>query len=579
MTDQDLPYLRELESVDSTGSGREAIAVLSISSMLLPMLALFGYGYWRFHEYFEPGQQALFAVIPALLLVLLLRWLFTFARIATGLEGVTLAAVLRRKFIPWASVLRASSRQTSLGKTIITLNTNRGPVRLDAGGMSGSSVVTARIAASVGQHLRRNGIQNDVSLSETDLSFWHEIGEEIPRETEWRVRKPKGDIIAVAFIAAMFLVLVIGFGIDGKWDLRSMVPALMIVPAGAVMLAGLLIPEVRDKAYAAAVDDDAVDLDLPFGKRRIPWDCLVRADWHRGILLTWQDGRKKRTVTIPYEMGKTESETLMLAIIRNLRGLPNPVAMPFPETVKLSPESLRRPVLTSQRRGMVKMAFINTLEPELGRKMTRLYRLNGLSCLLGMIPGLLSVFLDPMGMLSKMLHGADARFFFAPDTMCLGLPMMLGGIVVFGLLGEWAAGRLAGADRETWEELKKVAPPSRFERWANAIVIALAAGAILVAPLMVDCYWKVTDRGIEFSRLWDAKHHLYTWSDIEDADAGTFSRPHEGHYDTYARGTIRFRDGNELRLDESKAVWRNGSQAIEAMEFVAERTGARMERR
>ena len=579
MTNQDLPYLSELESVDSTGSGREAIAVLSISSMLIPMLALFGYGYWRLHQYFEPGQQLLFAVIPALLLVLLIRWLFTFARVRIGPEGVTLSAVLRRKFIPWASVLRAGSRQTSLGKTIITLETNRGRVRLDAGGMSGSAVVTARIAASVWQHLRRNGIRNDVSLSESDLSFWQEIGEEVPHRVEWRTKQPKGDIIAVAFIAAMFLVLVIGFGIDGKWNLRSMVPALMLVPAGAVMLAGLLIPEVRDKAYAARVTDEAVEVDLPFGKRRIPWDCLVRADWHRGILLTWQDGRKKRTVTIPYEMGKAESETLMLAIIRNLRRLPNPVAMPFPDMVGVNPASLRRPVLTSQRRGMMKMAFINALEPELGRKMKRLYRLSGLSCLLGMIPGLLSIFLDPMGMLSKTLHGADARFFFAPDTMCLSLPMMLGGIVVFGLLGEWAAGRLAGADRAVWDELRRVAPPSKFEIWANRIVITLAAGALLLAPLMLDCYWKVTDSGIEFSRFWDVERHSYAWSDIENADVGTFTRPHEGHYDTYARGIIRFREGNVLRLDESKAVWRNGRQAIEAMEFVARMSGVQMQSR
>ncbi|GEM_PF-6627708 len=112
MIDQDLPHLRGLESVDSRG-GQETAGALMVAAMLLPTLAILGYGFQRYHEYFEPEHLALFAIIPALLAITLFRWLFTYSHVATGPDGITLSACCSFWRRRWPSSSPQCSRRRS----------------------------------------------------------------------------------------------------------------------------------------------------------------------------------------------------------------------------------------------------------------------------------------------------------------------------------------------------------------------------------------------------------------------------------------------------------------------------------
>lgn len=574
---RELPYLPELESVDTRGSNPAAVITWGMGGMLLPILVFFGYGFWAYHRYFEPGQLALFAIIPALLVIVLLRWLFTYSRVSTSPEGITLSGPLRRSAIPWNSVLRASSKQTSIGRTIIILETNGGRIQLNAGGISDNAVTSARVAASVWQHLRRNGIANDVSLGDRDLSFWQEIGEDVPHDMEWKSsRKRKGTLFEGVAILLMLVVPMIWLLFD---DPRLGGFMLVFLSPMLIALMRLISSETIGKVTAGRVTDEAVEVYLPLTTRRVPWDQVVNADWHKGIVLTWHDGARKRIVTIPYEMGKAESENVILAVIRNLRRLPVPPAVPLPELVNRNPEVLRKPVSSNRHRALMRLAFLNTLEPSLRRRMTRLHHLNLFSCLLGLVIAIPTILLDPIGRLSVSLHGAGARFFFVPHTMCLGIPIIMAGVTIFGLLGEWATGRLAGADRETWDQLRKVAPPSKFTTRVTGGLLVLVAASFLLAPLLLDCYWKATDRGIEFSRLWDLEKASYTWSQVKSVSLESYQVNHHGHECARERYLISFSNGDGLLLDDSKAVWLNGRQLPEAIEFICLRSGVRLQGR
>ncbi len=91
-----------------------------------------------------------------------------------------------------------------------------------------------------------------------------------------------------------------------------------------------MLPETIGKVTGVRVTDESIEVDLPLSTHRIPWDQVVNAGWRRGLSLTWHDGTRSRTRTIPYEPGKAESEDLILAVIRNLRESPSPPAIPLP---------------------------------------------------------------------------------------------------------------------------------------------------------------------------------------------------------------------------------------------------------
>lgn len=561
---RELPDIPGLEAVDSR-SGKSAAAVTFLCVLCAVNLIPLGVLAARYHSYLGSREKIVLMAVPVLLALLGVRVLFSFSAVRTSAEGIIQKAALRSRVIPWRSVVSASQRKSKLGVSVAIVTTT-GQYTIP---LPDDKTSRARVLASIWQHLRRSQVPNDIELDEAALSFWEEIGPDVPEEIDWKgPRSRSAAISAIAF----FWIIVIGLlcmmapdVMRNPWRLLQV--AMLVIPM--VVLARFVGPQVTASASGVRVRRDHLEADLPFRQVSLQWSDVVSVDWLEGLAISFRDDRK-RTIFVPYAPGKTESETLILAIFRRLREQPHVQPIPFPLLATRHPEQLRRPTSDSKQQTRMRMAFLNTLEPGLRKKMQRLYWMCAAGVLLGFLLGLGLTFADPCVRLSEYLHKSpDTRFFFTTMTLPLGVPLMISMVLLMACVLSPLAKRLAGSDLETWIELNRIAPDSKWSKIFVGIFATLCIGAIVVCgPLMVDCYLNVANDGIAFSRFWGFGERVYTWNQVAGFNDRSYEQQTKYGSCIEHEYTVSFSDGQTLVIDKRRGIWRNDEEIPAAMDFI-----------
>jgi hypothetical protein len=296
-----------------------AFALLPMAPIIVSVI----YGTALYREYMNTASYALTGFILLLLIVLAGRWLFSMNIIETCPDFLTFRGPVRRRVIPWESVLQASILPWPLGYTRLAIHTSEGVFKAYSIGR----IPAARIRASVWQHLHGRGMETGLEPGDIELGFWEEVGDSIPPSPEWRGRGARVDAAGTAAIGAAFLA--------GAVYLASLhhssSGSLIFMSTGALIsgFEGLIMAEKGfSTAFAARVEVEGLRVSLLRGPLTIPWDKVIQVYWNRGLEITWLDGRD-HTITVPYELGKAESQILLLAVIRRLRTSAHPQALPL----------------------------------------------------------------------------------------------------------------------------------------------------------------------------------------------------------------------------------------------------------
>lgn len=560
----DLPCLESQETSDS--QALPGIIVFTGFTVWIAATCV-----WAFLKYraFIPAQSAaLIALLAGLTLFLIIRMLSGYFHFKTDPNGLAMRSVLRRRFIRWDEITEVSTRETRSGESILILRAGRTTLNLPLRGFGGNSTAGACITASIRQHLRRLGRGDDIQLSEAALTLWQDIPEAVPEEVQ--VGKSPTTLSKVA--GALGLLMIVGVVVAG-WvvaisNLHMLIWIVFVTVAFGLIFKWGLLPEYLYNAHLVSVKKDGLLTKVKFGDVYIPWSEITSVSWQQGVLRI----RASRTeVRIVYKLGDKESERLILAIIRQLR-LRNPsLAVLLPTLVSAKPEVLNRPAYSGQGMGMLKRAFISSLEEPARTHIRRLYHLQMVSMFIGIVLGGTVFFTDAIGRLSQYLHGRGAEYFLPGNSMAIGVILMFSCFILPMLIVEPLSARLAHPYVKEWMEFQKVGSGNgRLAKVCMYLLACIALAGVLMIPLFVDCYMRVTEKGVAVNQFWEFRERFYPWSQVGRATTEYKTNRSHGQSNSVPMYAVSFTDGTTWRFSPEDTFTRRDEMG-KIVEYIAAR--------
>lgn len=243
----------------------------------------------------------------------------------TSRDGLTARGIRRCRFLPWGEIMETSVRKRWTGEAVYVLTTERHTVILPP-----SEGISSAFAASVWQHLRRFGRQDDSFLTEEARSFWVPIPEEVPVELDWHnPSAPSWPLMGAAAIVVILLALV--------WHFREFIfddgrlSGLFHAFSGAVGGGLAAFSRRLFTVSQCSVRTDYFEARTAVGPVFLEWEDVRAAGWARGGLSVRGAGLRTRA-DIPFTPADQQSVFVVLSILRRLRELPHipPVAIPEP---------------------------------------------------------------------------------------------------------------------------------------------------------------------------------------------------------------------------------------------------------
>lgn len=572
VADMNLPDLASLESVE-TRDRSMLIMVLGMSSMFIPVLFIMFQCLAGYRQYMDSRGLILGCVVLTLVTYVAIRILSGYTYFRTDPSGLTLRGPIRRRFISWTDIKAARYSESRVRDSALILITGRGRIKLWLGSSGGSKLSTNVVVASVWQHLRRMGRADMIELSDAMRSLWEEIGDDVPQEMDGGSRSASGGRIGAVICIVMFAAFAVfppfAFGLN----IRGAAMTAMITPSCIVLLSHFLLPEVLRKAQRVSVRKDCLDLEFAFAKASIPWLDITYAAWTRDSLSIWASGRK-HDVRITYLAGKRDSERLILAIIRRLRTAGVPQAVPIPNMISANPGQLAKPAYSSMQSAAMKQAYLNTLDADVAKRLRRLQLLDIIPVFGGIGLMFWLMVTNALGELSRTMHmGAapDTRYFVQIDSACLAIPIMLSTILLISLATEALARLIAGPYLDAWRAFRKVGSFNIPDKVAIPFFISFIAVCILLVPLYIGCYTRVTDAGVAINRFWGMGEEFHSWNQVKTVEVVISTHVSHGKMSENRNYKIEFTDGTDWTFDGS---FRRISDVLDqAMPFIADKSG------
>lgn len=319
-----LPDLPGLESVEVADSASFVPVVMHVL-MMLAFTALCIWCYLDLGEFIPRAGVALVGAVVALSGWMVLRIFAADFYWRTDPRGITARGILRRRFVAWGEISGARSVRTRLGETVYKLHTSNLALSI-------RTRTDYRLAASIWQHLRRQGKVYDLEMPDAALSCWDDIPDEIPREIEWKGRSRVGEAVGFAVFVLVFVGLLAWMIIDfgPKW------PALvvfLVLGLGIATVAWLSFRELTTSASYFHLRDDRFEARTICGASEVYWSDVTGAAWQR-MHLVIRCSRPRSEVRVPCSPDDEQSAKLILALVRRLRTAGAPQAVPIPEALR-----------------------------------------------------------------------------------------------------------------------------------------------------------------------------------------------------------------------------------------------------
>lgn len=458
-------YLPALESVEAKLRLLPVllIAIIYLSMIIVPIAVRFS-AFKNLLKNLNPHDQHLIVfggvITVALILWIVVRMAFCISCIKTDSRGITLRGPLKNRLIPWHEIKEVDYRRTKAGSPILIINTMADSIKLNASDFYGYG------QAIISIWLRSN--KNDIKSFElpSELKAVLEpISDDIPREIDWAPHKaasPKANIKKIAAIIVVFIGGISFLICSSPKDLTFT----FIIAALYIFIFSTVIIDILKRACNVRLREDYLEVTTAQGKIYMPWSEVVSAGWNR-LTLSVSSKNPKKEVRIPYTPGNRQSEQLMLALIRRMRtaGVPHALSLP----VFANKNDLYKPAASNETRGIMKRAFISSLEEPARKRISKLYYAELILVMAGFLLGAVIAFSDAFGFVARFIYArpaAEVRYFVPlVDSMVLGVPLMLGLVLGFDIIFEvMIAPKLAGEYKNIWKEFCKVAPNTKFEK-------------------------------------------------------------------------------------------------------------------
>jgi hypothetical protein len=286
---------------------RVAIGFLVLGTVILAIPIVLG---------LLPVIVLLAAAIPPLIIA---RSAFYFE---TSDRGLLVRGWFQRRFVEWSKIERIEEPTHRVGLARFRLHTDQDAVTMP----KGNYTATVHLDASTWQHLRRLRNEDPFKLSPEALTLWQPISDKIPREMDWVNPDPP-----IFRRLAVCLVLISGIGL-ALWFTRythgtARFPFLSNIACATFFIIRMIVYPALRTPIRVRVREDGIEAELPRQTISLPWSEIVGADWYDVEALTLS-GRRRRNIRIPFDRG-TDSEALILAIIRRLREREDPLLIPI----------------------------------------------------------------------------------------------------------------------------------------------------------------------------------------------------------------------------------------------------------
>ncbi len=565
----DFPDLPGLESVESRGSG---LLIAAAFNMLMSgvFVAAIAHGFIVYREYLPRNALIMVWAVFALSGWVVLRFLLDFWRFKTGGNGLTLRAVLRRRFVPWISVTEATMHGTRL-----RLRTTDGLVTVPLRSL-GDSQAAAALAASVWQHLRRLGRAEGMELTEEMRRIWQPVPESIPQEQDWEHRIPRSCRMGQAAALIFFLVMLVAscwyaVSLGGAYNIAL---GCVLTVCYAVLMCTMLAPEALRVAEEVRLREGYLEARTLRGWVYLPWTDVSGAGWTQRYLYVRSRSRRAE-VWIRLVSGDRDSETLVLGTIRRLRtaGVPQPI--PLPPTSVVDKDFYGPPAATSRDAALRWQAYLRTLEPAAARRLRATMCMQYFSLFLAITVSLTAACLGWPEAMVHALHGAPAdRFFIHFLGIAAGVPLLVVTVAAVSAGFPLLARRLAAPYWKQWDVYERL---GRGKPAQTAIVLLSCVASVAALALYVNSYTRFTDSGIGIRRFENPfVEEQHPWADVRQVSAEERTIYHGGGWTHRTVYHIRFRDGRGWQFDEENASGK--CELRQAVEFAARRSGHPMVR-
>lgn len=323
-----LPDLPELESVSaSTWGGRDYASASRSNALMLTVASLFVAASIYIGILESTSKLPPFGWLFIAAGIALTLWPIRIARadfyFETSERGLLARGWFRSRFVEWSQIKSMKDATSGFASECYMLSTDSGEIRTP----KGDDLAILHLDVSIWQHLRRLGRDDWFELPAGAQTLWSTVRAGIPREMDWSNPEPSGVAGGYVLAAAICVVPFLYWLITrlSHEPIRSWRFAPAIVPTIS-LAAQTLQPKLRI-ARRVSVREDRLEIELPRRVISLDWDAVSDANWYdaEALILSGGPGEIAR---IPLRR-HTDSETLILAIIRRLREREHPILIPL----------------------------------------------------------------------------------------------------------------------------------------------------------------------------------------------------------------------------------------------------------
>ncbi|MEN6371999.1 MAG: hypothetical protein ABFD64_08290 [Armatimonadota bacterium] len=329
-----LPHLPALESVEQKGWTYFSFALVFIALLLnfpiggVRLIAK----YWQFLGGFRNITVVIVGTSALLLLYLIISLLSTELYFKTDEQGLVTRSIIRRKYIAWQDVIDAATESTLTGHTIYRLKTKKRTVIVSA---TSNNFDISYLAASIMQHLRKQGKAKSIRLPSSSLSLWDRIPDEVPASMDINTSTRRTDTVSIISL----VIMLVAVSMSSVWITISAIlsrdfPLAVISGIGGLFVISLsLCNRIFPRTTKISIRSEYFEVRNNKRKATVQWSDVTHADWYpSGILIRTANPRTK--VLIPIGIFDEDNFKLTLAVIRRLRTAGVPQALTIPYTLR-----------------------------------------------------------------------------------------------------------------------------------------------------------------------------------------------------------------------------------------------------
>jgi len=576
MSVESRPDLRELESVQS-GNSRTSIVGLGVAGYIVWQACLIGYLNRHYGECLDNKSYIPLILMFSIVIYMISRIILGYCFYETDANGITMRGLIRRRFVPWMDIEGAEVCTSRIGTVFLLLKIKGRVVRIapsDTGSSRGDCLI-----ASVWQHLRHFGRADGIELTETALSLWQPIPDDVPIEMEWG--KSPSSKAYVSFYCGMlfFGFLLLACFIFAAQSIGMILMLWPVVIAFPFLLRRIVNDELN-RGYKISVEKGGLEACTLFGIRYIPWSSVSYAGWqiYGGQQCLVVRSANRYAIHLPTLDYSPERDRLTTAVIRHLRKAGVPQAITLPSSFEYSRKSTKVAAGSGRSQIRRQLVYIRSLPEPARSRIHRLYNLDIGVTLSGIIVGILIPVTDVLGRLCVLLHTtSDTRYVLHGQTFIASVIMFFVFLSGFGSIGTLTGSRLAGDYGEEWEILQSIQCSLRKRKLQSRLaILGFGAGLIVFIGYVNQCM-RITDRGLGIRRPFELHEHFYSWNQVQRIALTMNGRTSEGRCANANVYVVTFADGTSWKFSVEDYLPFDGTIVDQSAQYISKKLDKKIE--